>query len=101
MVEKEKKSKSIGWVVGMLAILVTYFGWAFMAADYFQHADPNAGDETDFWANSIEQLSNFGSVISHAFRNRLWLVGIIVFAELFVLVLWAVLNKVEKDLERK
>lgn len=101
METKEENGKSIGWVAGMLALLVTYFGWGFMAADYFQHADPNASAKTGFWANSIAQLPNFGSVISHAFQNRLWLVGIIVFAELFVLVLWVVLKKVEKDLGGK
>jgi hypothetical protein len=97
----EESSKSVGWVALMLALLVTYFGWGFMAADYFQHAEVNGERETGFWSNSIAQLPNAGSVISHAFQNRIWLVGLIVFAEIFVLVLWRVLKKVEKELDRK
>lgn len=35
----DESNKSVGWVAGMLALTVAYFGWGFMAADYFQN-DP-------------------------------------------------------------
>ena len=93
-----EQNKSIGWVVGMVALAVAYFGWGFLAGDYFQ-ANPNpGGGKTNFWVNSIAQLPNFPSVISHAVQNRLWVVALIVIAELGVLVLWAIMRKLEREL---
>jgi hypothetical protein len=48
-----EQNRSVGWVAGMLALVVAYFAWGFFAADYFQN-DPAGGQgETDFWANSL------------------------------------------------
>ena len=38
---RPEPTKSVGWVAAMLALVVAYFGWAFLAADYFQN-DPNS-----------------------------------------------------------
>jgi hypothetical protein len=96
-----EENKSVGWVAGMLALVVTYFGWGFLAADYFQHT-PGAGErETDFWVNSVTQLPNLPSVMSYAFQNRLWLVVVIAVAEVGVLILWVVMRKLERELWRK
>ena len=95
---EQPQNKSVGWVIGMIALVVAYGGWAFMAADYYQHADPNGQGKADFWINSLDQLKNFSSVISHAFQNRLWLVVLIVGLEVGVLILWGVLRKLEKEL---
>ena len=85
----------------MVSLVVAYFGWGFLAADYFQHT-PNAGErETDFWMNSIAQLPNLPSVLSHAFQNRLWLVVLIAVAEVGVLILWVVMKKLERELWSK
>jgi hypothetical protein len=37
MPNQPEESKSIGWVVGMLALLVAYGGWAFLAMDYYRN----------------------------------------------------------------
>jgi hypothetical protein len=94
---RPEPTKSVGWVAAMLAVVVAYFGWAFLAADYFQN-DPNSAGKTDFWGNSIEQLSNMASVLSHAFQHRLWLIGIIVGAEVAVMILWVFMKKMEREL---
>jgi hypothetical protein len=99
--EMPEQNKSVGWVAVLLALVVAYFGWGFLAADYFQN-DPNgAGGKTDFWVNTIEQLPNLPSVMSHAFQNRLWLIGVIVVAEVGVLILWGVMRKLERELWSK
>lgn len=95
-----EEGKSVGWVVGMLALLVAYFGWAFLAADYFQHDPSQTARETNFWINSVAQLPNLGSVLSYGFRERLWLIGLVVGLKVFVLVLGVVLKKLEKELSR-
>ncbi len=97
---KPEKEKSVGWVAALLALAVAYAGWAFMAADYFQHADSSARGKIDFFPNSIEQLSNMGSVLGHAFQNRIWLVALIGVLELGVLVLFVVMKKLEKEFSR-
>ncbi|MFI5454395.1 MAG: hypothetical protein ACHRXM_03005 [Isosphaerales bacterium] len=93
-----EQNKSVGWVAGMIALTVAYFGWGFLAANYFQN-DPNGGQgETGFWVNTVAQLPNFPSVMRHAFQNRLWLIVLIVVAEVVVLILWGVMRKLERDL---
>ncbi len=96
-----EQNKSIGWVVVMIALAVAYFGWGFLAADYFQQDPTHTQREIGFWANSLAQLANLSSVIRHGFQNRLWLVILIAVAEGGVLILWGVLKKVEKELSRK
>jgi hypothetical protein len=93
-----EQNKSVGWVVGMLALAVAYGGWGFMAADYFQHVDSGGAIKVDFWVNSLNQIPNFFGVIRHAMQNRLWLVLLIVGLEVGVLVLGIVLKKLEKEL---
>jgi hypothetical protein len=96
-----EQNKSVGWVVGMLFLAVAYAGWGFLAADYFQHADPDASGKASFWIISINQIPNFPSVISHAFQNRFWLILLIVGLEVGVLILWGVLRKLERELWSK
>jgi len=40
-------------------------------------------------------------VLSYAFQNRLWVVVLIVAAELGVLILWGVMKKLERELSSK
>ena len=96
-----EQGKSVGWVVGMLALVVAYFGWGFLAADYFQNDPTEAAGETNFWINTVAQIPNFPSVMGHAFRNRIGVVGLIVGAEVVVLIFWVVMKKVERELQRK
>jgi hypothetical protein len=93
------ENKSVGWVAGMLALVVLYFGWGYLAGDYFQN-DPGAGGaaETNFWVNTIAQVPNFPNVMSYAFTNRLWVIGLIAVLEVGVLILWGVMRKLEKEL---
>lgn len=94
------ENRSVGWVAGMLALAIAYFGWAFLAADYFQN-DPEGGPgQANFWANSVAQLPNLPSVLGYAFRDRLWVIGLIVGLEIGVIVLWLVMKKLERELER-
>lgn len=93
------QGKSVGWVAGMMALAVAYFGWAFLAADYFQN-DPagEPGGKADFWMNSIAQLPNLPGVMGHAFQNRLWAVALIAILEVGVFILWRVMKKLEGEL---
>ncbi len=102
MPSEPEQNKSVGWVAGMLAVVVLYAGWAFMAADYFQH-DPDAGGgkEADFFLNSLQQIPRFSSVISHAFANRLWLVILIAFLEALVFIIWIFMKKLERELQTR
>lgn len=94
-----EESKSVGWVAAMLGLLVAYFGWGFLAADYFQQ-DPNGAAEANFWVNSLTQIPNAPAVLGHGFRERMWIVGLVVGLEVGVLILWAVLKKLEKELAK-
>ena len=51
--EAEEQNKSIGWVVGMLVLTVAYFGWGFLAADYYQNDPSGEGGRTSFWVNTV------------------------------------------------
>jgi hypothetical protein len=94
----DEQNKSVGWVAIALALAVAYFGWVFLAADYFQNDPTETQRKTSVWLNSVAQLPNFPSVVGHALRNRLWvLVGIAV-AEIAVLVIWTVMRKLEREL---
>lgn len=94
----QEQNKSVGWVAGMMALAALYFGWGFLAADYFQNDPAGGGGETNFFVNTITQLPNLPSVLSHSFRNRLWVIGLIVVVEIGVFILWRVMKKVEQDL---
>ena len=94
----DEQNKSVGWVVGMLALAVLYFGWAFLASDYYVNT-PGAGPgKANIWVNSITQLPNLPSVVGYAIRNRLWMVVLIAAGELGVLILWGILRKLEREL---
>jgi hypothetical protein len=69
-----------------------------MAADYFQHTPSEGPRETDFWVNSIAQVPNLPSVMSHAVQNRLWLIILIAALEVGVFVLWRVMKKLDREL---
>jgi hypothetical protein len=123
----DEDEKSLGWVAGMLALVVAYFGWGFLAADYFQN-DPSgepgktsfwvdsimqrlpypfdaavAGPrrKTSFWVNSITQLPNCLSVLDHAYRNRFWVIVLFGVLAVGVLILWGILRKLERELGSK
>ncbi len=97
----DQEEMSVGWVAVLLALLVGYFGWAFLAADYFQNGPAGGQGRTSFWVNSIVQIPNLFSVVSHALQNRLWLVGLIAILEVVVFVLWRVLNRLQRELWSK
>jgi hypothetical protein len=96
-----EQNKSVGWVAGMLVLVVAYFTWAFLAADYFQHTPGEGMDRTGFWINSVVQLPNLPSVMSYAFANRLWMIAIFAVLEVGVLILWGVMRKLERELWSK
>jgi hypothetical protein len=96
--DMQEQNNSVGWVGGMLALGVAYFGWVFLAADYFQNGPTETLDDTNFWINSLVQLLNFPRVLSYSLQNRPWLIALIVVAEVGVLVLWRVVRKLEREL---
>ena len=96
----EEKQKSVGWVVLMLALVVLYFGWTFLASEYFK-ADPNSPARTSIWANSVAQLSNMPGVISYGFRSRFWIIGLTIGLEVGVLLLGLMMKKLERELWTK
>lgn len=94
-----EENKSVGWVVGMLALAVVIVGWAFLAADYFQNDPPEGQRKVGFWMNAIQQLPNFPKVMSHALANRRWLLVLIGGLEVGVVVLGLVLKTIERELD--
>jgi hypothetical protein len=102
MPDEPEDGISVGWVAALLAMVVAYAGWAFMAADFFQH-DPNAGggERSNFFVNSFVQLPRFVSVCSHALSNRLWLVILIAIIEVMVIFLWIFMRRLERELRSK
>ena len=97
----DEQNRSVGWVAVMLALAVAYFGWAFLAADYFQVDPTGPRGETNFWGNSISQLANLPRVISHGFQNKFWMIAVVGGAEVGVLILWVVMRKLERELWAK
>jgi hypothetical protein len=96
-----EQNKSVTWVAVMLALVVAYFGWGFLAAEYFQN-DPNAAQgKTNFWVNSVVQLANLPSVIGFGFQNRLWVIVVVAGAEVAVLILWGLMKKLDRELYSK
>lgn len=95
-----EEEKSAGWVAGMLVLLVAYFGWSFLAADYFQHDPSETAREVNFWINSFAQLPKLPSVLAYGFRERLWIIGLVAGLEVAVLIIWVLLKKLEKELSR-
>jgi hypothetical protein len=94
----DEQNKSVGWVAIALALAVAYFGWVFLAADYFQNDPTQTERKTNVWVNSIAQLPNFPSVVRHALENWLWVIVVIGVAEVGVLILWIVMRKLEREL---
>jgi uncharacterized membrane protein len=99
--EMDEQNKSVGWVAMALFLAVAYFGWVFLAADYFQNDPTDDTGKINVWVNSLNQIPNFPNVISHAVKNRLWMLILIGVAEVGVLILWMVLRKLERELWRK
>jgi hypothetical protein len=97
----DERNKSVGWVAIALALAVAYFGWAFLASDYFQNDPAEERQEVNIWVNSVAQLANFPSVVRYAFQNRLWIIVLIGVVEIGVLILWAVMRKLERELWSK
>jgi hypothetical protein len=95
------ENKSVGWVAVMLALAVAYFGWGFLAADYFQNNPDGGAEKANFWIKTVTQLPNLPSVISYSFQNRLWMLVLILVGEVAVLILWVVLRKLERELWSK
>ena len=95
------QNKSVGWVVGMVALTVLYFGWAFLAADYFQNGGGGSNEKTDFWVNSVAQLQNLPAVITYGLQHRAWGFVVVGVLEIGALILYGVLKKLEKELWAK
>ncbi len=91
--------KSVGWVVGMVALVIAYFGWAFLAAEYFR-TTPGVEGETNFWINAFVQLGNLPSVLRYGIEHRLWIIIGTVVLEIGDLVLWVVMKKIEQDWDK-
>lgn len=96
----QEQEKSVGWVAFALAVAVAYFGWAFLAADYYQNGGAGGPSQTNFFVNSVVQLPHCVQVARYALGNRVWAIGLIVVGEVAVLIVWSVLKKVERDLAR-
>ncbi len=102
----EEQNKSVGWVAMALAIAVLYFGWAFLAADYHPISGPHmtrrsvgaVGVIIRLIANSIQELGEFSAVMGHAFRNRMWLIILVIVLEVGVFLLWLMMKKLEREL---
>jgi hypothetical protein len=101
MPNQPEESKSIGWVVGMLALLVAYGGWAFLAMDYYRNYPDDGFGRRSFWMNSVIQLANLPSVVGFGFSNRVWFIILIAVLELLVVVLWIVMKKLERELQSR
>ena len=90
--------KSVGWVVGMVMLVIAAFGWAFMAAGY-AHAHENwregvaAASEPmgvtaarraawkDFLRNAVRQIPNCLAVLQDTVVNRVWLLVLFIVLE--------------------
>lgn len=123
--KNRKDEKSVGWVVGMVMLLVALFGWAVAAADYAKAVEEwepgesvsmdekTAGPRTmrvkfaaklvdgllDFLENAIVQIPNVFSVAAHAVRHRWGLLLAVVVIELGVLGAGIGLRRLERRLE--
>jgi len=101
--EDGEQGRSLVWMVTMLLIVVTGFGWAFAAAGYAHteegwragiDEDPVLVPVTrrgrgaaalwialvsagDFTMNALKQIPNAPAVLGHLFRKQLWLVIVI------------------------
>jgi len=109
---EEGQEKSIGWVIAAIMAVILVGGWVFAAAEY--HQDSGGGisvpiggrvprslrplDRRDLVFNAIAQLPNFPSVVAFVFRERFWLVPVVVLAEGLALGLLVLMKKVERDL---
>ena len=81
----------------MLALVVTYFGWAFIAMDYFRN-DPDGGVEAQLLVE-LDPSAPESPRASSAMPSRLDLPLIILIAvvEAIVVVLWIVMRKLERE----
>jgi hypothetical protein len=92
-----EQNKSVGWVALMLGLVVLYFGWAFLAAEFFKD-DPESPAEINVWVNSVVQLPRIVRVIGYGFRERFWMIGVTFGLEVGVFFLWIVMRKLEREL---
>jgi hypothetical protein len=97
---QQEQGKSVGWVALMMGLAVLYFGWAFLATEYFK-VDPNSPTRTNLWVNSVAQIPNFFKVPGYGFSDRFWMIGVTIGLEVGVLILWVFMKKLEKDLWSK
>ncbi len=98
MALESEENQSVGWVVGALMLAIAGAGWGFMAADYFQHADPEAMGKRNFFINAVAQLPHFFQVVHYALNNRVWLLGLIAVLEMGAIGLGLFMKKLEKEL---
>ncbi|MEO2031470.1 MAG: hypothetical protein ABGZ35_05245 [Planctomycetaceae bacterium] len=84
-------SNSLAWLFVVVAMFVTSVGWAFLANSYVI-SNHTAGSQLSnddalgkFIAISIGQLPNLSSVITWHIQNRLWLLILVVLAEIAVI----------------
>ena len=95
----DRISESLGWLFAVVALVVTYFGWAFLANSYaisnYSQLPVDEDPMGRFIVISIAQLPNVSSVIKWHLQNRLWLLILIVLAEVAVVGGYFVFKKVE------
>ena len=98
----ENENKSIGWIVGALALVVAGAGWGFLAADFFQNGPDSGGaGRANFFVNAVTQLPDFPRVMSHAWATRAWVFVVLGVLEAGVVVLGLVMKKIESEIEGK
>ena len=100
MPQPAEQNKSIGWVIVMMALAVLYFGWAFLATEFFK-VDPDGPPTANLFVNSVAQIPNFFRVMSYGFSERFWMIGVTVGLEVGVLFLGILMKKLEKELWSK
>lgn len=122
-----KRELPLKWMIVILLIVVTGFGWAFSAASYAHSEEGwrNGGGDgvdnpggarggrrgamvhvaratlssaADFSWNALRQIPNAPAVVSHTFRKRLWLVGVIALAYGTVLLLGRAAGKIQEQM---
>jgi len=109
------EGKSIRWIVIASMLFVAYIGWGLLAGSYAgdAHADGVVAGRREvagltllasaiysFIATSLMELPNFFRVISWHFSNRLWLLVLIVLAEVGVAGGGYGLKKLEENLSQ-
>ena len=93
--DAEGGGKSITWVIAMVMFLILGGSWIYAASDYFQHEGQGS---RDMWGNAIAQIPNLPAVMGFVFKNRIWLVLVVLVAEGLALGFGLFMKKVERDL---